>query len=53
MKKYYSTQRPIMLGGCPKRGLVEFYNYDRRQMEKEIGREVWGYVLYNRELTEK
>ena len=42
-----------MLGSCPKRGLVEFYNYDRRQMEKEIGREVWGYVLYNRELTQE
>lgn len=53
MKKYYSTQRPIMLGGCPKRGLVEFYNYDRREMVKEIGREAWGYVFYNRELTEE
>ena len=52
MKKYYSTQRPVMPGSFPKTKLVEkIVNFDSRQFVEEIGREAWGYIIY-RELLE-
>lgn len=50
--KYYSTQRPVMPGSYPKEGVVEIENFDERTLCKEIGREAWGYIEYDRELTE-
>lgn len=51
--KYYSIMRPFGIGTCPKRGLIDVENFDRREFVKEIGRKAWGYALYNRELTEE
>ena len=49
--KYYSTQRPIMPGCCPRDGVLDVCNFDKRQFCEEIGRDAWGYVEFNRELT--
>ena len=53
MTKYYSIMRPVGIGTCPKKGLLDFANFRQRVMVEEIGREAWGYVFYNRELTEE
>lgn len=46
---YYSTQRPVGIGTCPKKGLLDFHNYDKRVPIVGVGN-VWGYLIYNREL---
>lgn len=51
--KYYSIMRPVGIGTCPKKGLLDFGNFRQREMIEEIGREAWGYALYDRELTDK
>lgn len=49
--KYYSTERPVSIGGQPARGFMDFINYDDRT---EInGRMAWAELFYDRELTEK
>ena len=50
--KYYSTQRPLMPGCCPRAGVQEVVNFDDKKFCKEIGCEAWGFVEYNRELTQ-
>ena len=53
---YWSTQRPVGIGTCPKEGMVRFYNYSCRTpvqpanplYKTSFG--AWGYVVYNREL---
>ena len=47
----YSTQRPLVPGGCPRAGVQKVHNYDEKEFCEEIGREAWGYVDYDRELT--
>ena len=49
--KYYSILRPVGIGTHPKKGMMDFINYDSR--EERDGRMVWAEVYYNRELTEK
>lgn len=49
--RYYSIQRPLVPGGCPRAGVQDVYNYDEKKFCEEIGRKAWGYVDYNRELT--
>ena len=55
--RYESTQRPVSIGTYPKRGVVDLWNYrgGRRKTYDANGNEVmsWGYIVYNRMLTEK
>ena len=51
--KYYSTQRPVMPGSYPKpqgNPVTEIVNYDERTFCEELGREVWGYIEYEKPL---
>lgn len=48
--KYYSTLRPVGIGTQPKKGFMEFINFDDR-IEIE-GKMVWAELYYNRPLTE-
>ena len=54
--KYYSTQRPVAPGTFPKpegNKVLEIVNFDEQQYCKEAGRDCWGYIEYERPLTEK
>ncbi|MCM1182947.1 MAG: hypothetical protein NC337_06210 [Roseburia sp.] len=52
MARYYSTQRPVMPIGFPKKAeAVEIKNFDVKTFCEEIGREAWGYIEYRGELT--
>lgn len=53
MNRYYSIHRPVGPGTFPKAGAQEIQNYDDRTYIKEIGREAWGHIDYDRELTAK
>lgn len=53
MNRYYSRLRPVGPGTYPKDGAQAIHNYDRRQYVEDAGCEVWGYIDYDRELTEK
>ena len=54
MFRYYSTMRPVMLGGFPKKELVEkIENFDTKTFCEEIGREAWGYIEYREQLTKE
>lgn len=54
MHRYYSTQRPVMPGGFPKRQEVEnIVNFDSRKFVPEIGRRAWGYIDYRMPLTKE
>lgn len=47
---YYSTQRPIAPGTCPKEGLQKVCNYSDRIPIAGIGA-AWGAVVYDHELS--
>lgn len=55
--RYESTQRPLSIGTYPKRGAVDLWNYKggRQEVYDEDGNKImsWGYIAYNRKLTEK
>ena len=52
--RYYSTQRPVMPGGFPKRGNVEkIHNFESKIFCEEIGNEAWGYIDYTEPLTKE
>lgn len=52
--RYYSTQRPIIPGCCPRRNEVsEIHNFDEKTFCEKIGMEAWGYIDYNSELSEE
>ena len=51
--RYYSTQRPLMPGSCPRAGVQEVVNYDEKKFCEEIGMDAWGFVEYTRELTKQ
>lgn len=52
--RYYSTQRPVMLGGFPRKAdVVEIKNFDVKTFCEEIGKEAWGYIEYQAELTKE
>lgn len=49
--KYYSTLRPVSIGSQPKKGFMDFVNYDNRT--EVNGKIVWAELYYNRELTDR
>lgn len=51
--RYYSTQRPLTPGSCPRAGVQEVVNYDEKKFCEEIGIDAWGFVEYTRELTKQ
>lgn len=54
--KYWSTQRPVAPGTFPKRNgnkVVFIHNFDKRRFWGPIGRQAWGWIEYERELSEK
>lgn len=52
--RYYSTQRPVMPGGFPKKEAVErIENFDKKEFCEEIGKEAWGYIEYGSTLTKE
>lgn len=56
MAKYYSTQRPVMIGSFPKpsgNAVVGIHNFESRTYVKELGRVAWGWIEYENPLTEK
>lgn len=53
MYKYFSVLRPVSIGTFPKKGFVDFVNYDNRRYVPEIDHNAWGYLLYDRELSEE
>lgn len=50
-KKYYAVMRPVSIGACPKKGMIDYINYDNR-IKTEKGR-AWAEIYYDRDLTEK
>lgn len=50
--RYYLPLRPVSLGTQPN-GFTEYKNFDGRQFCPEIGHEAWGYVEYDKALSEK
>lgn len=53
--RYYSTQRPVMPGSYPKpqgNKVLEIENFDSRMYVDEIKREAWGFVEYEKPLSE-
>ena len=51
--KYYSVSRPVGIGTYPVDGMLTFVNYNERTFVDTLGREAWGEIFYNRELSEK
>ena len=53
MTKYrcYSTQRPIMPGGIPDRGMINVANFRGKRFVPDIKMEAWGYADFDRQLT--
>ena len=54
--KYYSTQRPIAPGTFPKpegNNVLEIVNFEERTYCKESDRDCWGYIEYEKPLSEK
>ena len=52
--RYYSIQRPIGPGSFPTTQKVNnIVNFDQRELVPEIGREAWGYIEYDKPITEK
>ena len=54
--RYYSTQRPVAPGTFPKpkgNRILEIHNFDKRIYCEEPDRDCWGYIDYEKPLTEK
>ena len=45
--------RPVSPGTYPRQGATEIVNFDDRQMVEQIQRKAWGYIEYNRQLTDE
>lgn len=54
MVRYYSILRPVGIGTFPKYPykVLEIVNFDYRKYVPEIGREAWGYIVYESEIAE-
>lgn len=54
-KKYYLLERPVSPGTAPKRGMMDFINYDTKAEIRANYSVVWAWaeVYYDRELTEQ
>lgn len=56
MIRYFSTQRPVSPGTYPKpdgNPAKLIHNFGSRKFITNIGKEAWGYVEYEKPLTEK
>ena len=53
MSRYYSRMRPVTPGSYPREGVREIVNFDDKTYCEEIEDEAWGYIEYDRELTEE
>ena len=54
--KYWSTQRPVAPGTFPKPNgnkVTFIHNFNKRRFWGPIEREAWGWIEYEKELTEK
>ena len=51
--KYFSILRPVGPGTYPKEGIVGFHNYNSRIPVAEIDHMAWGFLYYDRQLSEK
>lgn len=52
--RYYSTQRPVQIGGYPaSENVTLIHNFEDPKYCEEIGRPAWGYIEYDRLLSEK
>ena len=52
--RYYSTLRPISIGCFPHgHEVTEICNFQKREFVEKIGREVWGFIEFADNLTEK
>ena len=52
--RYYSTHRPITPGSFPNppgNKVLEIHNFDSKTYCEELGRDVWGYIEYEKPLT--
>lgn len=45
--------RPVSIGTFPREGVEEIVNFGNRTYCQEINREAWGYIEYDRELSEE
>lgn len=55
MSRYYSILRPVGIGTFPKPAgnkVENIENFDDRQYVPEISHEAWGYIEYEKPLTE-
>lgn len=53
--RYYSTQRPVTPGSYPNpegNAVLEIVNFDSKTYREELGRDAWGYIEYEKPLTE-
>ena len=48
---YYSTQRPVSVWTYPNGKVKEIHNFDNKTYCEDIGREAYGYIDYDRELS--
>ncbi len=54
--RYYSTQRPVAPGTFPKPAnnkVLNIWNFDKPIFCEQVGREAWGYIDYEKPLTDK
>lgn len=54
--RYYSTQRPVAPGTFPKsekNRILEIHNFEEKTYCSEPGRDCWGYIDYEKPLSEK
>lgn len=54
--RYYSTQRPVAPGTFPKpkgNRILEIHNFEEKTCCSEPGRDCWGYIDYEKPLSEK
>lgn len=52
--RYYSILRPVSIGTYPKpkdNKVLKIVNFDSRTYYKDIGREAWGYIDYEKPLS--
>ena len=45
--------RPVNIGTYPKNGAINIINFNDRKFCKEINREAWGYIEYDRVLSDE
>lgn len=54
--RYYSTQRPVGPGTFPKpkdNRVLDLWNFDKPIFCEQVGREAWGYINYEKPLTQQ